>query len=129
MFHHVSSILIDVHHQFSLCIVLVERLGSGLSAPTAPTSEDCSRVSLPHSSLLQHEITWRCIKTPCKFKYPQNCYRFFFLLSFLRVLGFSTYWKVYIKKIYLLELRQEDLPLKLRQEDLLSKASSRRFAF
>ena len=69
------------------------------------------------------------VKTPYKFKYPQNCYRCFFLLSFLWVLGFSTYWKVYIKKIYLLELRQEDLPLKLRQEDLLSKASSRRFAF
>ena len=72
---------------------------------------------------------WRCIKTPYKFKYPQNCYRFFFLLSFLWVLELSTYWKVYIKKICLLKLRQEDLPLKLRHEDLPSRASSRRFGF
>ena len=61
----------------------------------------------------------------------------FFLLSFLWVLGFGTYWKVYREDVPSKE-PSKDLPLKapskkicflkFRQEDLLSKASSRRLA-
>ena len=43
---------------------------------------------------------------------------------------FSTYWKkVYVKKIYLLKLRPEDLPSKAPSRRFASKAPSRRFTF
>ena len=63
---------------------------------------------------------WSWEKTPFKFTYPQNCYRFF---PNIACVGFGVqniyiyiYIGKYIKKICRLELRQKDIALKLRQK-------------
>ena len=68
-----------------------------------------SFIFLTAASQIQENM-WSCEKTTCKFTYPQNCYRFFPIIVFV---GFGVQ--------YILE--------SIHQEDLPSRASSRRFAF
>ena len=62
---------------------------------------------------------WSCEKNPCQFTYPKNCYRFFFPI--IVFVGFGVQY-------VLASIHQEDLPSKAPSRRFASKAPSRRFA-